>query len=303
MLIEQAFYNLPEILVGSGYARQEYEAGIVSAFSLALLQELNGRNAPNPISFITAEKRFSNNIKKLRADLHVRLGNLYVGSKKYSDFGFRYSNWIEAKFFRSGKGVAPSTQNLGQVVADLVRLAALVPIERAKDKNGNNTDLAITGRYFLHVYYGDPLVHVSPVRKKKGAQSRKWVETLFKEGSVDIDDFELGQETNTFFTHLGKGLSTLKCSMKLTNIKIAPHSASKQPFYTFVLSRIDEATTQFNGRSFSFKSERTFSCVPPDCFEDFRKDIASQIKPKKVAQATDSSEDAATDNDEVSDDE
>ncbi|MGF1451199.1 MAG: hypothetical protein ACFB21_03875 [Opitutales bacterium] len=103
MLIEQAFFNLPEILVGAGYAKQDYEAGIVSAFSLAILQELNGRNAPNPISFLCAEKRFLGKNSKLRTDIHVKLGKLYSGSRDYSEFGFRFSNWIEAKFFRLGK--------------------------------------------------------------------------------------------------------------------------------------------------------------------------------------------------------
>ena len=70
MIIEQAFYNLPEILVGAGYAKQEYEAGIVSAYSLALLQELNGRNVSLPISAIYAEKQFSAKFSGLRSDLH-----------------------------------------------------------------------------------------------------------------------------------------------------------------------------------------------------------------------------------------
>jgi len=287
VLVEQAFFNLPEILVGSGYARQEYEAGIVSAFSLALLQELNGRNVPNPISFITAEKRFSDEIEKLRADLHVRLEKLKVGSKGYSDFGFRHSNWIEAKFFRSGKGVPPSTQNLGHVVADLVRLAALVPIENAKDKNGNPTGLTVTGRYFLHVYYGSPLVHLNPARKKKDAQNRGWVERLLSDGKIEIDDFELNGETVAFFSHLGKGLETLTCSMKLTNIKIAPRNVAGDPYYTFVLSRIDEATTSFNGRTFAFTSDRKATCQPANSFEAFRHDIASHIKPKKESKTKD----------------
>src|SRR5690349_8085630 len=158
MLIEQAFFNLPEILVGSGYAKQHYEAGVVSALSLAILQELNGRNASNPISNLVAERRFSDEIERLRVDLHVRLDRLYSGSKDYSEFGFRHSNWIEAKFFRLGKGNPPSTQNLGAVVADIFRLVALVPIEKVNE----NTNLTITGRYFLHAYRGDPLKHLNP---------------------------------------------------------------------------------------------------------------------------------------------
>jgi hypothetical protein len=295
MLIEQAFYNLPEILVGSGYARQEYEAGIVSAFSLALLQELNGRNAPNPISFITAEKRFSKNIAKLRADLHIRLGALYVGSRDYSDFGHRHSNWIEAKFFRSGKGAPPSTQNLGQVVADLCRLVTLVPIENAKDKNGKPTEFTVTGRYFLHVYHGDPLAHLNPTRKKKGAPPRKWVEPLLTQGTSEIGDFELSGETDAFFTHLGKGLESLTCSMKITNIKISPRHGAKQPFYTFVLTRIDEAETAFNGNKFAFTSDRKWTSAPKNCFETLQSDIASKIKSKKASKSKVATSDAESD--------
>jgi hypothetical protein len=284
VLIEHAFFNLPEILVGSGYAKQEYEAGIVSAFSLALLQELNGRNAPNPISFITAEKRFAKEIKNLRADLHVRLGKLYVGSRDYSEFGFRFSNWIEAKFFRSGKGTPPSTQNLGAVVADIIRLVALAPIEKAKDKQGNATNLTITGRYFLHVYYGNPLAHLNPNRKstKQGqAAQRGWVNALLEVGEREINDFELAGETGTFFTHLGAELRAVMLSIKVTNFKIAPRDPNQEKFYTFLLTRIDEGSITFEKRTFRFRSDRTSECDPANSFELLRKSVASKIKLKK----------------------
>lgn len=48
MLIEQAFFSLPEVLHGTGYQSQSYEYGIVSVLILSLLKVLNGRNAPNP---------------------------------------------------------------------------------------------------------------------------------------------------------------------------------------------------------------------------------------------------------------
>jgi hypothetical protein len=289
MLIEQAFFNMPEILVGAGYAKQEYEAGIVSAFSLALLQELNGRNASNPISCITAEKRFSPKAAKLRADLYVRLSRLLVGTRNYSEFGFRYNNWIEAKYFRSGAGTIPSTQNLGQVAADLIRLAALVPLQRAKDQAGKLTDKLISGRYFLHVYYGDPLQHLNPKRKtpKDGqTPTREWVAPLLNPGANEIKDLELIDESVAFFTHLGSGLKTLKCSMKITNLVIAPRRAADTEFYTFVLTRIDEAELEFNGRSFAFSADRTFACNPASEFEEFRDDVISHVKPKKATTPT-----------------
>ena len=44
MLFEQAFYYLPEIMAGANYPAQDYEGGIVGAYTMALLQALNGRN-------------------------------------------------------------------------------------------------------------------------------------------------------------------------------------------------------------------------------------------------------------------
>jgi hypothetical protein len=56
MLIEEAFFSLPEILHGSGYQTQSYESGIVSALTLSLLQVLNGRNAPRVRSHLNIHK-------------------------------------------------------------------------------------------------------------------------------------------------------------------------------------------------------------------------------------------------------
>jgi len=58
MFTEGAFSTLPEILLGSGYQKQDYESGLVGAFSLALLQALNGRNIANQISCMQHEKLF-----------------------------------------------------------------------------------------------------------------------------------------------------------------------------------------------------------------------------------------------------
>jgi hypothetical protein len=281
MLIEQAFFNLPEILVGAGYAKQDYEAGIVSAFSLAILQELNGRNAPNPISFLCAEKRFLGKNSKLRADIHVKLGKLYSGSRDYSEFGFRFSNWIEAKFFRLGTGIPPSTQNLGSVVADLFRLVALVPIERGKGKDGVASDLTITGRYFLHAYRGDPMKHLNPKRRRAGAGKRKWVRKLLLPGTRVIQGFELAEESDTFFDHLGSTLKTATCRLTVTNYILAPSNPADKHYYTVVLSRLEAAEFTFKGRRFTFSTDRKVSCIPAGEFEQLREDVAKALKAKK----------------------
>ncbi len=288
MLIEQAFYNLPEILVGSGYAKQDYEAGIVSAFSLAILQELNGRNANNPISHLHAERRYNQSTtvsklnSKLRADLYVKLDRLSSGSKTLADFGFRHSNWIEAKFFKLGKGAPPSTQNLGAVVADLLRLTVLVPLEISRARRAGEADCLYTGRYFLHVYRGGPLLHLNPNRKARGAAKRKWVELLLQPGYQLIPDFELDKDKGKAFTkYLGHGFGTMKLSLGVTNFVLKPIKAPTRDTYTLVLTRIEEASVSFEKRTFKFNADRTFELDSAKKFEEFRLSVADKLKVKK----------------------
>lgn len=297
MLIEQAFHHLPEILVGAGYARQGYkqafEASIVAAFSLAILQELNGRNAPNPISFLLAEKRYLEKNERLRADLHVDLQGLFVGTKDYSDFGFRFSNWIEAKFFRVGKGTPPSTQNLSSFVADLFRLIALVPNEPAKSGG------TLTGRYFLHVYKGNPLLHVNP--KRKDGTKRQWVDKFLAPGPHKVDDLELAAEEKegTFFQHLGRGFQTATCKMDVTNYKLVPSHKPESDSYTIILTRIDSASLSFNGKSLNLTTDRNLNFAGEGSFEQFREEIAHTLKPpqnRKARVKTDSGSESKADN-------
>jgi hypothetical protein len=302
MLIEQAFHNLPEILVGSGYAKQDYqkgfEASIVGAFSLAVLQELNGRNAPNPISFLFAEKRYPDIEPNLRADLFVNLSRLFTGSEDYADFGFRFSNWIEAKYFRKTGGTPPITSNLGLIVADLLRLIVLVP----KEDHGR------AGRYFLHVYKGDPLkMKLIKVQRDDGTK-REWVEKLLAAGDHEIKDLELSKEQAwpSFFKHLGTAFDSATCELAVTNYRIVPPHKTDDPSYTLILTRINSAKLVFNGTSMTLNADRTVvvapvvaalvaaahvAAAPADAaaaaaaaakvVNDFRRMVADTMKPKK----------------------
>ncbi|MEW5980601.1 MAG: hypothetical protein AB1898_32885 [Acidobacteriota bacterium] len=272
MLIEQAFYALPETLVGSGYAKQEYEASIVSAFSMALLGELNGRNVANPMSCIRAERKFMSNYGNLRADLNVKLSGVLTGSKALSQMGFRFDNWIEAKFFR---GKVASTQNLGQVAADLVRLAGLVPLEPGSDQKLPH------GRYLLHAHLGDPLVFLAPRRKGRDAPDRQWVQPLLAPGRQSIASLELDNESQTFNKFLGPGLKTCLVKLDLTNFVAAPPPTTNQPFYTLVLTRLDAGSIEFGGRKFEFRDDRSFLVHPEGEYEQLRRSVADALKPDK----------------------
>lgn len=279
MLIEQAFHNLPEILLGAGYARQEYaqgfEASIVGAFSLAILQELNGRNASNPISYFMAEKRYPALAENVRADLHIDLSRLLSGSEAYSHFGFRFSNWIEAKYFRVTNGNPPNTQNLGAIVADLVRLIGLVPREEA---TGGKTR---TGRYFLHVYQGDPFEKKHVISTRADKTERDWIKKLTTPGVQVINDLELSSEKKweSFFKHIPKSLDTAVVALGITNYVLKPTTEPENDLYTMVLTRIDSAKITWMNMTIELKTDRTLKC---SCdVDEFRRSLSKALKPKK----------------------
>lgn len=279
MLIEQAFHNLPEILLGAGYARQEYaqgfEASIVGAFSLAILQELNGRNASNPISFFMAEKRYPDLVENVRADLHIDLARLFTGSEAYSNFGFRFSNWIEAKYFRVTNGTPPNTQNLGAIAADLIRLITLIPKEPAAN---NKTK---TGRYFLHVYQGDPFNKKHVISTRADKTKREWIEDILKLGYQENVTLDLSKESkwDSFFKHIPKKFENAIVKMNVTNYVLSPTTQPDNELYTIALTRIDSATFEIDTHKLELTQDRRLVCNEE--FDEFRKIISSALKPKK----------------------
>lgn len=247
MIVEQALLHLPEILTGSGYPDHRYESSIVSAFSLALLQSLNGRNVPNPISCLQAERPFrgrqpwtgpDNHPRYLRADLNVRLFLMKVGSPALSSYGWRHDNWIEAKFFR---GATPNKQvNTGALLADLLRLLTLVPSKRSK----RDVDSEIVGRFLLHVYEGLSPENYLSIRRQTGggSEKRKWLAPLVNSGRTKCPLINLGEyEADGILGQINNHLGDLRIRFEATSLSIAPilDLGDKFKQYTCILTRID----------------------------------------------------------------
>lgn len=248
MILENAFGYLPEILTGSNYAAQEYEGGIVTAVALAVLQELNARNVPNPLSNICVEKLYETNgfdrgsdsskRRYLRADMYVDLSHMWVGSAGLAKFGWRHRNWLEAKFFRRGK--LSSTTACTHIAADLIRLCSLTPpesqIRNRKDPLTEPNTLCFkglcTGRYFLHVYDSDPEGLVG--------KSRKWVKLLRTPGKQNLSFMvEEDKAKDEFIKKIGEQLESLTLQLTVTNFCREQTSGAG---YLCVLSRIDKFT-------------------------------------------------------------
>lgn len=263
MIIENAFGYLPEILTGSNYGAQDYEAGIVNAVSLAVLQELNARNAPNPLSFLTIEKLY--NIKGftdpngkpryLRADLFLDSSRLHVGTEALSRFGWRHKNWLEAKFLRTSKNKdkdkdkdkdknrpnTPTTTSAALIAADIIRLCTLVlPETNKRDANnpysypstdGKYTDLC-TGRYFLHIYDDEPENLVGKT------SHREWLKEIRKPGKAKFTlDVSKDKAQKKFKDQISPELLNLKIKASITNF-VRDQSPGNNN-YLCVLTRID----------------------------------------------------------------
>lgn len=327
MLIEQAFYNLPEILVGSRYPTQDYEGGVVAAFSLAILQELNGRNANNPISHLIAERIYqiervkvynaaqqpewkfryqakpfrdgNDNPRYLRADLHVSLGGLRTGSAALARYGWRHSNWIEAKFYRECFNVHSPAKpaNGGNLAADLVRLMVLPPIEQPKKKGplivGNSVTYPelFSGRYLLHLYQGNPLNYQALRRNKtenKPGGKRKWLQALLTDGSQKIESLDLGNEGESFMSPLNQALETIGVTASITNCVIKPLSnEARQDAYWCVLTRIDSFKVSVGNDSWEVQHDQLGIESSPGAFERIRCFVGNHVHAKeKVEEVT-----------------
>ena len=111
-------------------------------------------------------------------------------------------------------------------------------------------------------------------------------------GSQTIEDFELTGETVTFFEHLGRAMHTASLEVKLTNFVFEPVSPAGDNYYTIILSRIDSAAFELNGRKLTFESDRTMQINPANELQDLRDEVASILKPtRSEASAPDQAED------------
>ena len=266
MILEQAFFHLPEILAGARYPRQRYEGGIVSAYCLALLQTLNGRNISNPISCLQAERPFrtrgwdrgdSGAIRYLRSDLHVRLDRLEVGSELLSAYGFRFSNWMEAKFFR--KSTSSKQQNTGHLLEDLIRLLALVPKKVVSEEDQRD----IAGRYLLHVYESfTPNKYLSAKRQVgEGTELRKWLTPLISGGPAKCERIRLAEyETDGILKQINEKLGDLEIEFEATTWRLGPtfDLGDHVRQYVCLLSRIDSFTVSRKKAELSVSADRSY---------------------------------------------
>jgi len=255
VLIEQAFFSLPEVLHGSGYQTQSYESGIVSALSLSLLQVLNGRNVPNPIGCLQSEKLYRSNglfrpggqPRYLRADLFANVDRLYVANRRLGQYGWRHHHWLECKFLRGQAGdgdthAGNKSPITGSVLADLLRLALLINEDRKE---------TISARYFLHVYDADPKYYLT-------FRGRPWCRSLVTVGQQKIHVSGLDAEPMAVKKLIGD-LPGLDVRLEVTNFHAGPLYVEHRPVYWCWLTRIDKVEASLLQYTATIDMDRTIT--------------------------------------------
>jgi hypothetical protein len=283
LIIEQAFLQLPEILHGSGYQQQDYEAGIVGALSLSVLQVLNGHNTANPISCLQHERLFrkGGNYQGLpdpryfRADLYVNIGKLFVANKRLAQYGWRHNAWLEAKFLRNQtangtKHSGNKSIHVANFLADIIRLSILVPEDKGESSNG---------RYFLHVYDSDPKWYLT-------FGNRAWLRSLCRPGNQQIVLENLDSMPPTIKRFLGE-FPGLSIKLGITNMTLTTLVADNPPCYWMYLTRIDSIGAELNDHRFELRSDRTIGKSTDHALDEIASSVASllHIDPKSVESA------------------
>lgn len=278
MLIEQAFMALPEFLVGAPYEIYEHEGTLVMAFSMSLLQELNGRNINNPISVIRGEAAYETGSAK-RADLHLRLDSLGIRTDGLRQYGYRDQAWLEAKFCRrhrsgakQGKQKITGTDAVTEILADVIRLSCLPP----ETMNSPSSH----GRYLLHAYQGcaEDFLPLG----EDGA-NRVWARAMLKSGRAGPVAIDTMVEKKTFDRKVGAGVRGLHLWVGVTNFVHSTHPATNDT-YRLVLTRVDSVSARYVaggglGPPETFElSEQVCQEAPVGAFKRIRKIVLDHLK-------------------------
>ncbi len=237
MLLESAFYKLPELMMSSIQSQGRVEAMVVQYMANGLQMELACRSVPFAYNHVIVERPYPNQRGKgnsFRADLLFDANGTIPSSCWLHLYGFKDKQWLEAKTFFSKKSATPTkTQNLGKIVKDIIRLC-LLP-EELQGRSRQN------GRYILLVFDRHPFKYLA-------YSKRKWVKTFIEDesGRVKID---LSLEPKSFIKSIVNSdqlSSTLTISFK--RFKFEPCQNESSTVYWGYLYRIEAWSITLEGK-------------------------------------------------------
>lgn len=239
MLIEAAFYKLPEILTSRFDHADTYEGTLLSSFVACVMMELNARNIPNAYEHVDTEKPYPSTPpgeRRWRADLLLKLEGAVNIDRRRELYGIRPLTWVELKgFFESTRSSStpPKTLLAGSVLRDVLRVC-LLP-EELQGKIRQNA------RYILVVLANAPresLPFGGPSR------ARAWLDSLFTEGE-SVAEVRLAEEPESLRRGVGKGFvqdSGLDIRLRVRTHVFEPQGTLPSPVFWGYLVHIKSFT-------------------------------------------------------------
>jgi len=168
MLIEAAFYKLPDYFQSIESPGELYESQLSFIFATAIFQELQIRGFSYLLPYIQVDRPYPE--KQYRADIFVKIPKSKLPLEilyRWAASGVCEKNWIEVKFFGGAerkKGSEAKTRNLGKILEALLRLKFYV-------REG--------GKYLLMVFNRLPRYYL-PLKE------REYVECFLRNGRDTI---------------------------------------------------------------------------------------------------------------------
>ena len=237
MLIESAFLKLPELLLSNHDHGENVESMVVHHLATGLQMELNSRSVPFAYNHITVEKPYPNQNQNrivFRADLLFDSSGSVPRTTRLNQYGFKEKQWLEAKsFFSNGKSKPPTTQNVGRVVKDVIRLC-LLP-EELQGRIRQN------GRYVL-------LVFDRPPNEYLAFSDRKWLRQIFEKRTPSVT-IDLNEEKPALVSAIASQRKIrAQVDISLSILHFEPSTDTPTPVFWGYLLRINTFTVSIHDK-------------------------------------------------------
>lgn len=244
MLIESAFLKLPELMLSNYSHNGNVEAMVVHHLATGMQMELNSRSVPFAYSHITIEKPYPKQRRTgtvFRADLLFESVGTIPSVARLEQYGFKEKQWLEAKtFFSKGSSSPATTQNVGRVVKDVIRLC-LLP-EELQGRISQN------GRYVLLVFDKHPTKYLA-------YSGRDWLRKIFEERTPSVS-IELNSEKPSLVSSIvGQNSINARVDLSLSVLHFEPSVEIPAPVYWGYLFRIDKFAISINDKSIQSDGE------------------------------------------------
>jgi hypothetical protein len=287
MLIESAFSVLPEAVAGYGFQKVKREANAVGVFAFSLLNTLHAKNILDPIQRIQLEQTYGTKslplpvgVNRRDCDIFLDYGGSKIGSAKLANYGWRYRNYVEAKYLKS-YSQTPSGQdtraskNTAEVIADLIRLVALVP--EPEISKHTPTPKTSSARYLLVLADKAPDVFII----KYLTAFHKLFECPTNTGSIDFN-LGIGKQSKALASNIGRDFNNIRLEInRFTCFLHYPIDNTIPDICWMMLLRIDSATISLiqgaNLHSFSIGQDRLLTETNQGDYQLIRDFVATNI--------------------------